>query len=246
MKTKTSILFTIMLSLVNIGIVVPVSAQSNLPGRLVGTVTSTKGTTIYLSENFNMGVSSVAAYVKQDGKYVPADVFKVRKHTRSVIASVKYDTWISTCPESGFFHFNKADNTLYIPLIDDYLSGGDKYIVYRFDGEHFVYKGKDAGYWLHQSIRNFDILYALGKTKDFIVRVDRMPDGSFRYASWNANKTMKDKPNIILYNEVPYVDGCLNFYNGDFIYTFDNDKSELRVYEGSKLIKQQKMEVLYW
>lgn len=223
-----------------------VSAQTGLPGRLVGTVTSTNGMTIYLSENLNYGVYSIAAYVKQDGIYVPTDVFEVRKHHQSVINSVKYDSWISSSPECGFFHFNKADNTLYIPLIDEYMSGADRYILYRFDGKYFVYKSKDAGYWLHSSLHGYDKLYALGKTKDFIIRIDIMNDGSLRYASWSTTKSMKDKPSIILYSDTSYGNDGQSFYNGDFKYTFNNDNKELRVYEGSKLIKRQKMEVLYW
>lgn len=246
MKKQVPIFFMIALFLLNIGIGANASAQTNLPGRLVSTVTTSKGTTIYLSENLSYGIYSIAAFVKQGGKYVPENVFRVRKHYQSVINSVKYESWFSSCPDGGFFHFNMVDNTLYIPLIDEYMSGADRYIVYRFNGEYFVYKGKYAGYWLHSSLHNYDNLFALGRTKDFIVRIDVIDDGSYRYAAWSSNKTMKDKPSIILYGDTSYDDGCLNFYNGDFMYTFDSEKKELRVYEGAKLIKRQKMEILYW
>ena len=191
MKTKTFFLSIIALVLSSMGICTKANAQSDLPGRLVCTVTTNSGKTIYLSENLNYGLYSVSAFTKQNGKYVPENVFKVKKNYQSVISAVKYNFWFSTSPEGGFFLFNKEDNTLYIPLLYEYtIVGADRYIVYRFDGEHFIYKGIDGGYWLHQSLRNFDILYALGKTKDFIVRIDRMPDGSFRYASWKSNKTI--------------------------------------------------------
>ena len=248
MKTKTLIVSIVALFFSLWGISTNAVAQSNLPGRLVCTVTATSGKTIYLSENLNYGIYSIAAFIKKEGKYVPENAFKVKKHYQSVISSVKYDTWFSSNPTGGFFIFNKTDKTLYIPLIDDYMSGADRYIVYRFDGEYFTYKGKDGGYWIHQSLRNYDILYALGITKNLIIRIDRMADGSIRYASWNSNKTMKDKPNIILYNDDIYdgSDEGMSFYNGDFKYTFDNERKELRVYEGRKLIGRQKMEILYW
>lgn len=242
---KTSTIIALIFSCM--GVCSNAIAQSNLPGRLVCTVTTNSGKTIYLSENLNYGIYSVAAYTKKDGKYVPENAFKVKKNYRSVISSVKYDTWFSSNPDGRFFLFNKDDKTLYVPLIEEYMSGADRYIVYRFDGEHFVYKGKDGGYWMHQSLRNYDMLYALGKTKDFVVRIDRMADGSLRYASWNASKTMKDKPSIILYNDDIYdVSEGVVFYNGDFKYTFDVENKELRVYEGGKLIKSQKMEILFW
>lgn len=248
MKTKSLFLSIVTLFLSNVGICTNANAQSDLPGRLVCTVTTNSDKTIYLSENLNYGIYSVAAFTKKDGKYVPENAFKVKKNFRSVISSVKYDSWFSSSPDGGFFLFNKDDKTLYIPLIEEYMSGADRYIVYRFDGEHFVYKGKDGGFWLHQRLRNYDILYALGKTKDFIVRIDRMADGTLRYASWGSNKTMKDKPSIILYGDDIYdgSDNVMSFFNGDFKYSFDAEKGELRVYEGEKLIKSQKMEILFW
>lgn len=248
MKQKTLFLSIIALVLSCMGICTNAIAQSNLPGRLVGTVTTNNGKTIYLSENLNHGIYSVSAYTKKDGKYVPENAFKVKKHYQSVISSVKYDSWFSSNPNGGFFLYNKADKTLYVPLINKNLRGADKYIVYRFDGNHFTHKGSDGGFWLHQSIRKYDILYALGKTKDFIVRIDRTADGSLRYAAWNSNKTMKDKPSIILYNDDSNNgrNNEVNFYNGNYKYTVDGKKKELRVYEGEKLIKHQKMEILFW
>ncbi len=170
----------------------------------------------------------------------------MRKGYQSVINSVKYYDWISSDPNGGFFAFNKSDNTLYVPLINEDLVGSDRYIVYQFDGQHFVRKGTDAGYWLHPSLHSFGYLYAIGRTKDYLVRIDSMEDGSLRYAAWSSKKTMKDKPNIILFADDNYYEDCVAFNNLDYKYVFDYDKKELRVYEGEKLLKRQDMEVLYW
>ena len=126
------------------------------------------------------------------------------------------------------------------------MVGSDRYIVYKFDGQHFVRKGTDAGYWLHPSLHSFDYLYSIGRTKDHLVRIDRMEDGSLRYAAWSSKKTMKDKPSIILYNDDYYEAEGISFYNGDYKYVFDYENKELRVYEGDRLLKKQDMEVLYW
>lgn len=228
------------------GIQTMVCAQTELEGRLIGTVTTTDGKTIYLTERLNYGLYSIAAYTKSDGNYVEEKAFKVRKNYQSVINSVKYDEWISSNPDGGFFAFNKADNTLYVPLINEDMIGSDRYIVYQFDGQHFVRKGTDAGYWLHSSLHSFDYLFAIGRTKDYLVRLDYMEDGSIRYASWSTKKSMKDKPSIILYTDDYYGEDGIVFYNGDYKYVFDNNKQELRVYEGEKLLKRQDMEILYW
>ena len=223
------------------------SAQNELNGRLIGTVTKSNGKTIYLSEQFDLGVYSIAAYAKENGKYVPIEAFKVKKNYQSVIKSVKYVSWYGSNSDEGFFAFNKADNTLYIPLIDEDLRGFDRYIIYKFDGNHFIYKGKGCGYWLHPSLGDYEYLYALGRTTDYLVRIDKMQDGSLRYASWRSNKTMKDKPNIILYGDEFFLekDG-LEFYNEDYLYVFNHELRELFVYKDGKLIKRQKLEILFW
>lgn len=245
MKSLKSIFFITALFL-TFGIIPYANAQNGLNGRLVGTVTSSDGNTIYLYEQLNLGIYSIAAYVKDNDKYVPIDVFMVKKKLQSVIRSVKYESWIGTNPEGGFFALNKTDNTLYIPLIDDSYTGSDQYLIYQYNGRHFKYKKKGCGYWLHPSLGDYEYLYALGKTKDFIVRIDQMHDESLRYASWRANLTMKDKPNIILYSEGYSTDGGLKFYNGDFVYEFNFENQELIVYREDKIIKRQKMELLYW
>ena len=229
-----------------LGVQTKVYSQNELEGRLVATVTASNGKTIYLTERLNYGLYSIAAFTKDNGKYVEEKAFKVRKGYQSVINSVKYDNWISTDPKGGFFSFNKEDNTLYVPLIDEDLMGGDRFIIYQFDGQHFVRKGTDAGYWLHPSLHSFDYLYAIGRTKDHLVRIDGMEDGSLRYAAWSSKKTMKDKPSIILYGDEYYGEEGFAFYNGDYKYVFDYDNKELRVYEGGKLLKKQDMEILYW
>ena len=246
MKNKLTLLALSMLFVIALGVQTNGNAQNGLEGRLVGTVTANNGKTIYLTERLNYGLYSIAAFTKDNGKYVEEKAFKVRKGYQSVINSVKYEGWISSNPDGGFFAFNKSDNTLYVPLINEDLFGSDRYIIYQFDGQHFVRKGTDAGYWLHPSLHSFDFLYAIGRTKDHLVRIDNMEDGSLRYAAWSSTKTMKDKPSIILYSDDYYDEEGISFYNGDYKYVFDYDDKELRVYEGKKLLKKQDMELLYW
>ena len=246
MKKQTMIIVMAALFITILGIQTPINAQSELDGRLVGTVTASNGKTIYLAERMNYGVYSIAAFTKSNGNYVEEKAFKVRKSYQSVINSVKYVDWTSSDPNGGFFAFYKSDNTLYVPLINEDLTGSDRYIVYQFDGQHFVRKGTDAGFWLHPSLHSFDYLYGIGRTKDHLVRLDYMEDGSIRYAAWSSKKTMKDKPSIILFTDDYYDEEGVVFYNLDYKYVFDYGNRELRVYEGEKLLKRQDMEVLYW
>ena len=156
MKNRSKLFTMVLLIAATMGMQAKAFAQNELEGRLVGTVTSTNGKTIYLAERMNYGVYSVTAFTKSDGKYVEEKAFKVRKNYQSVINSVKYTDWVSSDPNGGFFAFNKSDNTLYVPLINEDMVGSDRYIIYHVDGQYFVRKGIGAGYWLHPSLQSLD------------------------------------------------------------------------------------------
>jgi hypothetical protein len=51
---------------------------------------------------------------------------------------------------------------------------------------------------LHPSLRDFMSPLHLFETKKFSIRIDEMPDGSLRYASWNVNARPGDKPSLII------------------------------------------------
>lgn len=135
-------------------------------------VTTSKGKTIYLTERQKHGTYFITAFTKSNGRYVEEKVFKVNRNLQSAMNSVKYKKWFSSNPKGTYFVFNPADKTLYVPLIDDNLEGSDRYIVYQFDGQHFVYKCKDGGFWLHKSLRTFKKCINVGRAKDYLIRVD--------------------------------------------------------------------------
>ena len=193
MKKQSIIIFMVaMLVVATMGAQNRVSAQNNSERDVLATIKAVNGKTIYLTEYHDDKLYSIAALTKSNGQYVEEKAFKVGKKYQSVINSVEYDMWYNSNPKGGFFAFNKADNTLYLPLIEivfrnggtDYKEGYDRYLIYQFDGEHFVYKGKDGGFWLHPSLRKFEALESVGKTKDYLVRIDRMAHGKYRYAAW--------------------------------------------------------------
>lgn len=221
-------------------------AQDELEGRLIGIVKANNGKTIYLTERQNYGLYSVAAFTKSKGKYVEEKAFKVKGSYQSVINSVRYDLWNTSNPKGEFFCYDKSDKTLYVPLINENLQGSDHYIVYKFDGEHFVHKGTGVGYWLHSSLHSFDSFVILGRTKNHIVRIDRMDDGSYRYAAWSSKQSMSDKPSIILPDgsSTRFGEGY-QFTNGDYLYVVNEYDLELRVYKNGSLIKCEDMEILF-
>ena len=222
-------------------------------GKPLGSVVSTKGTNIMLMEYQQNGTYSLKAVSKKrNGRFVEEKVFRTTDGIQSAITSKRFKKWISSNPGKGFFVFSENDSSLYIPLINDDLTGADRYILYHFDGKDFVCTNTNtAGYWLHPTLQSFDRLIAMGRTisvesstKSYLVRVDQMSDGSCRYAAWDGESNLNDKPSIILFN-----DGLLNnnqmvFYNGNYKYVVDFDKNNLWVFNGDKVIYCRNIEFL--
>lgn len=220
-------------------------AQIELEDRLVATVKANNGKTIYLTEQLDNKLYSIAAYTQSNGQYVEEKAFKVGKKYQSVVNSVEYEMWFSSNPEGGYFAFNKADNTLYLPLIEivfrnggtDYKEGYDRYLIYQFDGEHFVFKGKDGGFWLHPSLRKFEALVSVGKTKDYLVRIDRTASGKYRYSAWKNKDDMAAKPDLVIEGG-SLTNSNYEFENKGYHYVVD-PVGGLMVYHGDKLILEQ-------
>ncbi|WP_430815493.1 hypothetical protein [Carboxylicivirga sp. RSCT41] len=105
---------------------------------------------------------------------------------------------------------------------------------------------------IHESLRDFaNPAYTL-TTKKFIVRIDKMADGQYRYASWTANSDMTQKPDLVLFNGKMSYDGSggnhsYQFKNGIYTYevyvfvigTEDSHDAELNVYKNSDRIVNQ-------
>ena len=252
MKKINHLLAVVVLIVAMMPLLTPVSAQTDLPGRQIGTVTTATGKTIYLTVRQEKGLYSISTYSKSNGKYVEEKAFRVGKGTQSSIKSVKFDSWISSNPDKGYFAFDKTNNCVYLPLIvnnDGLLEGADRYIVYQFDGNLFVKKGTDGGFWLHSNLRKFNGLEQILKTKDYLVRIDYMDDGTYRYAAWKNKKELKDmsaKPDLIIYKGV-YTDGPngYGYYFDNKGYTYCITYGELTVFHGDKVILKQEVENLF-
>ncbi len=72
---------------------------------------------------------------------------------------------------------------------------------------------------LHPSIKDFGRPILSFRTDNFIIRVDEIERGNYRYTSWNKNKKTLDEADIIIH------DGVRHFYGsgGNHNYLFKND-----------------------
>jgi hypothetical protein len=58
------------------------------------------------------------------------------------------------------------------------------------------------------------------KTEKFIIKIYSMPDYKYKYASWGINKSIADKPDLVLLNGEHVFDGS----GGNNHYEFKNDE----------------------
>lgn len=187
----------------------------------LGTVTTATGDTVYLAAWYD----AVTTYTKNDSGYVPIVGFEIGEGCSRLINTWNDGGWYESNPHGRYFAFNPADNTLYVPKVKVMAKNGgkemvpyyDRYYVYQFDGEHFVGKGEDGGFWLHPSVRQFESLVYNGKTEDYQVRVDSLADGTYRLTAWKNKADMNDVPDILVEGGV-CEKSIYVFNSGDYTY----------------------------
>ena len=166
-----------------------------------------------------------------------------------------YFHWLTTTPDGDYYAFNKGDNTLYCAC------GQDRFNVYQFDGNHFIFVRQDGGFWLHPSIRSFSRLVNVYETKGFVIRIDKINEGgnTCRYAAWKKGAEsypaiLSKMPDLVINNGrmdnvmVGYSEYSVSsFENEGYQYIVDESKLELTVYKGKDLVLRQKIEkTLYY
>lgn len=138
----------------------------------IGTITLSKDRSIFLEEFGN----SVHAYYVTNDLFVPAKIFPYYEYYVGDIAGE--EPFITSNPSQSFTAFDSTNNTVYISYAVHVIMGGygcfDRYHVFRFNGNIFENEGEDAGFWLHPSLRHFGSLFVVGKSKDYLVRIDEL------------------------------------------------------------------------
>ncbi|WP_323665409.1 hypothetical protein [Aliarcobacter butzleri] len=87
------------------------------------------------------------------------------------------------------------------------------------------------------------------KTKNFLIRIDKIDDSKYRYSSWKISKSESSKPDLVLLNgEIEY-SGTIGyqyftFKNRNYTYEIDIDATSLEVMKDNKTILLEKGELL--
>ena len=217
------------------------------------------------------GDGYLKAYNVRNGMYIPKRAFPRWEYA---IRCPEFEYEISSNPgEVECFTFVSSDSTLYVPYVERHGMSlyihPDLYYVYKYDGYRFISHGLEGGYWLHPSLRKFAELWYLGRSKDYLVRVDEMrrlqdpelydPDfdygpTSYRFAAWKNKDNMLDAPDLVIENGYWDRDRyCCVFQNNGSTYevffdTSDPDNSEpskLTIYQKGKKVLEQQLDDLW-
>lgn len=144
--------------------------------------------------------------------------------------------------------FDSANQTLYVPERGD-MEMTDRYELYKYHNGKMKYTGSDAGYWLHPSLHDFKRLCGIYQTETKLIRVDRLNDNSYRFASWNKDDAMSGKPKLVLYKgKTGVVENAIVFKNGDYTYIVPeyrrgqgNDFGKVIIKHKDKTIQESKV-----
>lgn len=197
------------------------------------------GRTIYLTRNTVSTHSTedftlINPYVIENGKICPIKDICIKSDGEA------YDELFCECnlprwrdkmgnieSYSDFFFYDDEKHEWLIPVTDIKNAPTDKYERYIYNGKNIIFKEVIEGKGLHPSLKGFESLEQLYDVGKYYVRVDLMPDSTFRYASWKkekiANSTMDmgKQPDIIV--KGGHLDEAEDYY------VFPNGRYEYRV-----------------
>ena len=178
------------------------------------TITKSDGSTYYIVRSIfyasrNDAMESLDAYAIKGDSLVEVAVLDGGPDVdfRSM-PSVNYSVndCGSTTGGEGFswiYEYDEQKIDFYVPIVADvdltqppFLI--DRYVLYHFDGKSFINMGEVPHRDLHPSLHQYYRLRCLFRTNDYTVRIDQMADSTLRYASWKADCSMSDKPELVI------------------------------------------------
>ena len=144
-----------------------------------------------------MHLTTLEAYTITDTGFEPYKLFKHNNREENSVSFYRN-------PSSSFpVDIILTNEELIIPetMEGDNPYGGDRItgriLSYRFNGKAYEYKGISYPDGLYKDLCNFQHNIIISYQDPWIFRIDKMPDGSYRYASWK-NKKDTDEPNIVV------------------------------------------------
>jgi len=128
---------------------------------------------------------------------------------------------------SDYFFYDDEKHEWLIPVTDINNTPTDKYERYIYNGKNIVFKEIIEGKGLHPELSGFESLEQLYDVGEYFVRVDLMPDSTYRYASWRREEMPNGTLDMSLHPDIVVTGGHLD--ETEDYYVFPNGSYEYRV-----------------
>lgn len=139
-----------------------------------------------------------------NGYIIPVKAFKTKNEDLYEIEFIWNELWTISGKYRAYHEiwYDNNREQIYIPLVvkddNDRYTLMNKDVVYQWVNNTFRYVGVNGSAELHASIKDFERGVSLFNTKKFLIRIDLLNNGKYRYASWLKGESMKDTPDLIL------------------------------------------------
>ena len=216
--------------------------------------------TYYLLANYyrnsTQGYFECACYELTENGLMPVELFKDENGTHSAIYSEcgyymyfvkeKYGKVYSAedlLDDTPITIYVEAEN--YVNTDQDMEATYkvfDRYHKYVWDGKYFVREGDGdfANPFLCSQLHEYYSNEMLLKTDRNLIRIDLMPDKTYRYAAWKAEAEMSDAPELVINN------GYMMHNDDDIYYIFNNEGFEYKVGDSEVVVRKGKNIVGRW
>jgi len=128
---------------------------------------------------------------------------------------------------SELFFYDDEKHEWLMPATDMDNAPTDKYERYVYNGKNIVFKEVIEGKGVHPKLSGFESLEQLYDVGKYFVRIDLMPDSTYRYASWKRAKIPDGTLDMSLQPDIIVRGGHLD--ETEEYYVFPNGSYEYRV-----------------
>ena len=209
------------------------------------------GKTVYIVQSFltgsrKMNSKYIDAYSIEGDRISPYPLFCTNKEYKSSLV-VHFDPIYDDIYDYDILYDKTKILVPETREIDNPLGFGihtDRMLLYEFDGYHYNYQYPVCNMHLHSSVANYLYNVFILNHGRWNIRVDKMPDGNYRYAAWKDTPTC-EIPSLVLKSgylitQIPNpnepntrIDKYL-FYNGEYSYEIMMELDTVRV--GRKVV----------
>lgn len=173
------------------------------------------GTTSYITGDeliFSPNLKFIYSYANDGVDFVGISLHEMTDKKAKPILITDYDI-----EEKYKYEFSNFGKAYWVSNSSFYCSNGKEYYKFKIQDKRITYNNE------------FEKNIVKAENKKFIIKVDRLKDGTIRYMSWNKPKTVNDRPSLVLYdgeieNQNKYGFGFdYRFLNGEYLYIIENN-----------------------